>query len=247
MLTHDKNLLKNCGERSHALRRFAWSIRMAALQSQFDDCPTSSLPPIRFRRLCLRRSDRRRHHVFHRRDVQSLAVRRPLSRGLQKRRLSLRSWRNRDLTLPTPVSSYRPISNLPVLSKLLERLVVRQLMGYLSSADRLRFYRRYNLFPPGTLDWNRCSAVAVGHATGRRPWWYSRPDPSGFISGLIRSTIAVLLQWMQTTFGIDDSAHRRFQFYLSGRHQYVRRGSARSTIVYLICGLPQGSVLGQWD
>ena len=49
-------------------------------------------------------------------------------------------------------SSYRPISNLPVLSKLLERLVVRQLMGYLSSADRLRFYRRYNLFPPGTLD-----------------------------------------------------------------------------------------------
>jgi len=37
----------------------------------------------------------------------------------------------------TDVSSYRPISNLPVLSKLLERLVVRQLMEYLSSADLL--------------------------------------------------------------------------------------------------------------
>jgi len=34
-------------------------------------------------------------------------------------------------------SSYRSISNLPVLSKLLEHLVVRQLMGYLSSADLL--------------------------------------------------------------------------------------------------------------
>ena len=34
-----------------------------------------------------------------------------------------------------------------------------------------------------------------------------------------------------------------FSPYLSGRHQYVRRGSARSTIVYLICGVPQGSVL----
>jgi len=34
------------------------------------------------------------------------------------------------------------------------------------------------------------------------------------------------------------------QSYLSGRHQYVRRGSARSTIVYLICGVPQSSVLG---
>jgi len=44
-------------------------------------------------------------------------------------------------------------------------------------------------------------------------------------------------------FRIDDSAHRWFQSYLSGRHQYVRRGSARSTIVYLICGVSQDSVL----
>ena len=35
----------------------------------------------------------------------------------------------------TSASSYRPISNLSVLSKLLERLVVRQLMEYLSSTD----------------------------------------------------------------------------------------------------------------
>ena len=37
---------------------------------------------------------------------------------------------------------------------------------------------------------------------------------------------AILLQRLQTTFGIDDSAYRWFQSYLSGRHQYVRRGSA---------------------
>ena len=37
----------------------------------------------------------------------------------------------------TDVSSYRPISNLSVLSKLLERLVVRQLLDYLTSADLL--------------------------------------------------------------------------------------------------------------
>jgi len=35
----------------------------------------------------------------------------------------------------TDASSYRPISNLSVLSKLLERLVVRQLLDYLTSAD----------------------------------------------------------------------------------------------------------------
>ena len=39
----------------------------------------------------------------------------------------------------TDASSCRPISNLPVLSKLLERLVVRQIMEYLTSAE---------LFPP---------------------------------------------------------------------------------------------------
>ena len=37
----------------------------------------------------------------------------------------------------TDTSSYRPISHLSVLSKLLERLVVSQLMKYLTSADLL--------------------------------------------------------------------------------------------------------------
>ena len=37
----------------------------------------------------------------------------------------------------TDVSSYRPISNLTVLSKLLERLVARQLMRYLYFFDLL--------------------------------------------------------------------------------------------------------------
>jgi len=38
---------------------------------------------------------------------------------------------------PTDAGSYRPIYNLSVLSKLLERLVVRQLLAYLSFADLL--------------------------------------------------------------------------------------------------------------
>jgi len=30
----------------------------------------------------------------------------------------------------------------------------------------------------------------------------------------------------------------------SGRYQYVRRGSVRSSVIELICGIPKGSVLG---
>ena len=54
----------------------------------------------------------------------------------------------------------------------------------------------------------------------------------------------VLLKRLRLTFGIDSIAHRWLQSYLSGRHQHVRRGSTRSTIVQLVCGVPQGSVLG---
>ena len=38
---------------------------------------------------------------------------------------------------PADVKSYRPISNLPVLSKLLERLVARQLLDYLTAFSLL--------------------------------------------------------------------------------------------------------------
>jgi len=38
---------------------------------------------------------------------------------------------------PADVKSYRPISNLSVLSKLLERLVARQLLDYLNAAKLL--------------------------------------------------------------------------------------------------------------
>jgi hypothetical protein len=48
-------------------------------------------------------------------------------------------------------SSYRPISNLSVLSKLLERLVIRQLSKYLTSADLLPTWQ---------------SGFRPGHSTG---------------------------------------------------------------------------------
>ena len=42
----------------------------------------------------------------------------------------------------------------------------------------------------------------------------------------------------------DAGALKWFQSYLISCTQYVRRGTARSTTVQLICGVPQGSVLG---
>jgi len=54
----------------------------------------------------------------------------------------------------------------------------------------------------------------------------------------------ILLQRLNMTFSINDSAHAWFHSYLSGRSQCVRRGNARSSVTCLLCGVPQGSVLG---
>jgi len=55
----------------------------------------------------------------------------------------------------------------------------------------------------------------------------------------------VLLKRLQMSFGIDNTAYKWFQSYLSGRHQHVRRGSTRSLLtIQLVCGVPQGNVLG---
>jgi len=54
----------------------------------------------------------------------------------------------------------------------------------------------------------------------------------------------ILLQRLQQTFSIDCNVHRRFRSYLVGRTQNVRRGALRSLITRLLCGVPQGSVLG---
>jgi len=137
----------------------------------------------------------------------------------------------------TDAGSYRPISNLSVLSKLLERLVVRQLMEYLSSADLLPLLQ---------------SGFRQGHSTEtaviRVLSDILQAVDRGDIAALILMDLSaafdsILLQRLQT-FGIGENAYRLFQSYLSGRYQYVRRGHAKSSVTYLICGVPQGSVLG---
>jgi len=54
----------------------------------------------------------------------------------------------------------------------------------------------------------------------------------------------ILVQRLSLTYGISDAAHAWLRSYLSCRSQYVRCGSSRSSTIYLVCGVLQGSVLG---
>ena len=143
---------------------------------------------------------------------------------------------------PTDVSSYRPISNLPVLSKLLERLVVHQLLDYLTSMDLLPTLQ-------SGFRANHSTETAILRVLSDIILAVDRGDLAALV--LLDLSAAfdtvdhdILLQRLRVTFGISDVAHRWIRSYLSGRTQRVRRGHKKSTVTRLMCGVPQGSVLG---
>jgi len=55
---------------------------------------------------------------------------------------------------------------------------------------------------------------------------------------------AVLLRCLDISYGVTGCALKWFQSYLYSQTQHVRLGLTKSSIVRLLCGVPQGSVLG---
>lgn len=140
------------------------------------------------------------------------------------------------------VSSYRPISNLPVLSKLLERVVLRQLLHYLNQNDLLPPLQ--SGFRPG-----HSTETAVLHVFSDILAAVDRGDFAALVLLDLSAAFdtvdhGILLERLQRSFGIDGDVHHWLASYLTGRSQCVRRGSIVSSSTTLECGVPQGSVLG---
>ena len=127
-----------------------------------------------------------------------------------------------------------------MISKLLERLIVQQLMEYLTSANLLP--QLQSGFRPGhsteTAVLRVLSESDILQAVDR-----------GDVAALVLLDLSaafdtvdheVLLQCLSETFGVIDVAHMWFRSHLSGRTQYVRCDSSRSSTTYLVCGVPQG-------
>ena len=140
------------------------------------------------------------------------------------------------------VQSYRPISNLSVVSKLLERIVARQLNCYLQSSDLLPSLQ--SGFRPG-----HSTETAVLRVISD----LLEAADNGNISALVLLDLSaafdtvdhgILCRRLQVTFGLDGPVLAWFRSYLHGRTQSVRRGLLVSSLVQLLCGVPQGSVLG---
>ena len=140
------------------------------------------------------------------------------------------------------LSSYRPISNLNFVSKVLERLIHTRLTNYLQSFSSLcpfqSAYRRFHSTETALIRIHNDLALAINQQK---------------VSALVLLDLSaafdtidhhILIQRLTSTFGISGSALSLLSSYLVNRSQFVSIGSSCSASSDLHTGVPQGSVLG---
>ena len=140
------------------------------------------------------------------------------------------------------LKNYRPVSGLCFLSKLVERVVARQLTSHINN---------------NKLDNLHQSAYKPGHSTetallsikNEVHLSLARGEPTALV--LLNLSAAfdtidhnILLGYLKSWFGLGGTALRWIASYLSNRCQAIKIGYTLSELSNLICGVPQGSVLG---
>jgi hypothetical protein len=141
----------------------------------------------------------------------------------------------------TKADNYRPISILPVLSKILEKAVHKQLVTYLEENSLLsekqfgyRMKRSTELATTLLLD-NIRKEVDKGYLTGA-----VFIDLSKAFDTLGHSSLISKLK----AYGVQESSLVWFTDYLFGRFQCVFFDDVLSEKCPVTCGVPQGSILG---
>jgi len=140
------------------------------------------------------------------------------------------------------LKNFRPVSNLPYLSKLLERATKTRLQEFLDEHDLMpahqSAYRKFHSTETALLRLYNDLLVA---------------SDQGQVSGLCLLDLTaafdtvdheLLLERLDHSFGVRGLAKEWFTSYLTGRSYSVIYGGKSSAIVQVTCSVPQGSVLG---
>uniref|UniRef100_A0A8C5WJ28 Reverse transcriptase domain-containing protein n=1 Tax=Leptobrachium leishanense TaxID=445787 RepID=A0A8C5WJ28_9ANUR len=141
----------------------------------------------------------------------------------------------------TLLSNYRPISLLPVMSKILEKCLYTLLRDY---------YQYQNYLTPDQ------SGFCPNHSTTTALLKVCNDIQAGMEQGNLTGAIfldfakafdtvdhGILLQKLKNS-GIGDSTLTWFQSYVSDRYQFVSISDSTSLPLPVTCGVPQGSILG---
>ena len=140
-------------------------------------------------------------------------------------------------------TNYRPISLLNSFSKLLEKIVSRQLIRFLNVNDII--YKHQYGFRAG-----HNTSHPVLHLTDEIYKALNQKPSGKTLTVFIDLKKAfdtvdheILLQKMQN-YGVRDSENLWFENYLMDREQFVCINGIKSEKKKISCGVPQGSVLG---
>jgi len=140
------------------------------------------------------------------------------------------------------LKNYRPISNISFLSKIIEKVVATRLNKYLND---------HNLHEPLQSAYKPFHSTESALLKVQNDILTDIDNRKGVILVLLDLSAAfdtidhgVLLRLMESRLGITGTVLNWFQSYLTNRTQKVSVGKSLSSLYHLLCGVPQGSVLG---
>ena len=142
---------------------------------------------------------------------------------------------------PDDRSNYRPISVLPVLARVFEKLIYNQLYDYLDK-NKLLFLNQSGF---------RALHSAVTCLLNNTDDWYVNMDSGRYTANIFIDlkkafdTVDhdILLAKLRK-YGVDNLEFAWFSSYLTNRKQYCRVNGVSSKTEDIKCGVPQGSCLG---
>ena len=164
-----------------------------------------------------------------------------LSQVLSKERLSPPLIKKASLPR-NDLKNYRPVSGLCLLSKLVERVVAKQLTSHINN-NKLNNPHQSAYKPghtTGTVLLSMKNEVHLSLACGE-PTALVLLDLSAAFDTIDHN---ILLGYLKSWFGLGGTVLKWFASYLSDRWQAIKIGSTLSELSKLIYGVPQGSVLG---
>ena len=140
---------------------------------------------------------------------------------------------------PTSVKNYRPISILPTVSKVFEKIIANQLSPFLE-----------NCFSPLLCGFRK------GHSTQHAilrllHLWQRALDDSNIVGAVLMDLSKAydclppdLLIAKLAAYGVQYNSLLFLYNYLTNRQHRVRIGNSLSSFLYISMGVPQGSILG---
>ena len=140
------------------------------------------------------------------------------------------------------LKNYRPVSNLSFVSKLIEKVVLKQLLSFLNTEDLFSHSQSaYRPFHSTETILLKVTNDILSALDGGDLSILTMLDLSAAFDTIDHTT---LIHRLNTLYGISGPALDWFRSYLSGRTQSVIVDSRISAPAPLSFGIPQGSVLG---